>query len=540
VWRIPAVEDASFPEKGEMPELFARTVDVGLALSGGGVRACSESLGVLQALHAAGLLQRVRYISSNSGSSWLNAAFSYLPEDIPLDTFLGGAPHGPVQLTLDVLDSPPERSFAHIAAGAHPTKRMMKDAVVGCCRQKTPLRAWNEAVTDAYLGPFGLSSATAVMSPPRGTEGHRRAAEGIANKDVKVMAMRNDAPYPIIIASRLERSLKPLCCGLPENGIWYPLEFTPLYSGTPLLDKDAVGGPIGGGVIESFGFGGSVPKGLPDSRTYVENGEKVDVTLKQWFPLAQAAGTSSAAPYVDVAARSVKEQRLLGGPVVHLWSPADTKSANNRDTPLADGGPTDNIALLSLLRRGVSRVIVQVAETVAVTDPEFMKHVWWPSLFGRAEVGMLNAKHSAHFLNSRSQVFDPSALDTVLAALREKAEKGLPPVAEQTLDVRQNLHCGVIGGYKVRVLWICAGVADSFRAALPEETRRQLEKKPRSKKGALALASMLVEDEDLDASFPFNTTFYGNYTPRLVQMLAENTAFNLTEGSGKALQEFFS
>jgi len=332
----------------------------------------------------------------------------------------------------------------------------------------------------------------------------------------------------------LDRPTKPfaVCFNLPKGGVWYPVEFTPLYSGTPLLDKEAIGGPIGGGVIESFGFGSKAPQ-LPDSRTEVKNGEEVNVKPSYFVPLAFAAGTSSAAPYVDLMARTTQGNQLLGGPSLNLWSPADTLSGNNRKTNLADGGATDNIALISLLRRGVTHAIVQIAETVAPTDPEFVKSIWWPSLFGRAEVGMFNINQSAEVLNQRSQVFDPSEFDKLLAQLREKAEKGLPPVVEQTLDVRGNLHSGVQGGYKVHLLWVCAGVSDAFRNALPEETRQLLENKPTTTKSLTSVGSLLKEDEDLDSTFPFNTTFYGNYTPRLVQMLAENTAFNLMEG-GKA------
>ena len=55
VWTVPR---AIFPEQQEMPELFSRTEDVGLALSGGGIRASCESFGVLQALHKLGLLSK--------------------------------------------------------------------------------------------------------------------------------------------------------------------------------------------------------------------------------------------------------------------------------------------------------------------------------------------------------------------------------------------------------------------------------------------------------------------------------------------------
>lgn len=51
---------------------------VGLALSGGGMRSASFNLGVLQALHAAGVIERVDYLSTVSGGGWIGACWSAL------------------------------------------------------------------------------------------------------------------------------------------------------------------------------------------------------------------------------------------------------------------------------------------------------------------------------------------------------------------------------------------------------------------------------------------------------------------------------
>ena len=46
--------------------------NVGLALSGGGTRSASFSIGVLKALHELGILKKVKVISSVSGGSYAN------------------------------------------------------------------------------------------------------------------------------------------------------------------------------------------------------------------------------------------------------------------------------------------------------------------------------------------------------------------------------------------------------------------------------------------------------------------------------------
>ncbi len=50
----------------------------GLALSGGGIRSASFALGVMQALHKKGWLQRIDYLSTVSGGGYIGACLSYL------------------------------------------------------------------------------------------------------------------------------------------------------------------------------------------------------------------------------------------------------------------------------------------------------------------------------------------------------------------------------------------------------------------------------------------------------------------------------
>jgi hypothetical protein len=55
---------------------------VGLAFSGGGIRSAVFNLGVLQALHAAGLMARVDYLSSVSGGGYIASAYSWLRQGV--------------------------------------------------------------------------------------------------------------------------------------------------------------------------------------------------------------------------------------------------------------------------------------------------------------------------------------------------------------------------------------------------------------------------------------------------------------------------
>jgi hypothetical protein len=48
-----------------------------LLAESGGYRAATLALGYVRALHLLGLTSQARYLASNSGGSWFNAAFSY-------------------------------------------------------------------------------------------------------------------------------------------------------------------------------------------------------------------------------------------------------------------------------------------------------------------------------------------------------------------------------------------------------------------------------------------------------------------------------
>ena len=69
-------------------KLLQEKKDFGICLSGGGFRATTLALGWIRILHKEGIIKQARYLSSNSGGSWFNTAFSY-QEIYPLELFLG-------------------------------------------------------------------------------------------------------------------------------------------------------------------------------------------------------------------------------------------------------------------------------------------------------------------------------------------------------------------------------------------------------------------------------------------------------------------
>ncbi|MDH5330354.1 MAG: patatin-like phospholipase family protein [Aquincola sp.] len=68
-----------------------RPPEVGLALSGGGIRSASVCLGVLQALAHEGCLQKVDYLSTVSGGGYIGASLSYLLHQSAREAHSGAA-----------------------------------------------------------------------------------------------------------------------------------------------------------------------------------------------------------------------------------------------------------------------------------------------------------------------------------------------------------------------------------------------------------------------------------------------------------------
>jgi len=227
--------------------------------------------------------------------------------------------------------------------------------------------------------------------------------------------------------------------------------------------------------------------------------------------------------------------------VVPAWSPSNLRSQFNGFTVLADGGMTDNSGVIALIRRGVKHVIAVLHITASPCERNFGATESWPSLFGRAKVG-ISSKHPSP-LNARSQIFRESGFDELTDRARMCSVLGKPVVVQQALDVIGNPRCGVAGGYRVEVCWVFNAPSDNFTRALPCETQFLLHHTPAPTwKGDADrdLAELLEQNVDLDSSFPYSTTLLGNYSRRLIRMHSECMAFNFLQGVGESgLQKIF-
>lgn len=82
-----AYPEAFEPSNYSIP-LIRSKPNVGIAISGGGFRAASLGLGYLRALYLLNITSSVKYISSNSGGTWLTGTFSF-QNKVDLPTYFG-------------------------------------------------------------------------------------------------------------------------------------------------------------------------------------------------------------------------------------------------------------------------------------------------------------------------------------------------------------------------------------------------------------------------------------------------------------------
>ncbi|KAF8060477.1 OHP1 [Scenedesmus sp. PABB004] len=508
VW--PELSDTEFG----MPALLRRP-NLGIALSGGGMRATTLALGWVRALWQMGVLQRARYLASNSGGSWFNGAFSFT--QAPLRQFLG--PYVPPQnLTLAVAGALPWGSYAAAISDAQPVLDIVGSTVVDAVSAREDVRAWSDAIGEAFLEPFGVGDHASSVTT-LGTRGrvHERVA---AEVPVPLLtAGTQERPFPILLGSLILRN---------DSRVFFPFEFTPLYFGSPPLAADARPVAVGGGMVEPLGFN-SAP---PGAGVVSPDGSKsVSVASDYVVSLAQAVGVSSS--FVAQKTRGGREGReeLLSVEELDYWNQYDFRGTE--DAHFADGGGHDNTAITPLLRRGVTAIIAGCATSCATSTnaTDYAACQWDISgLFGAIPLAMgpIDGVEPAVY-NKMLQVFPTSAYAQFYAALRARTAAGGAAVVRQALPVLPNAHLGVAGGFTTTLLWLLNAPTPSWEAALPDETRELLARH----RGGKALAAKVDRINPLAASslkdFPLISTFAMDYTPQLTQLLSQLASWTATQ-----------
>lgn len=451
--------------------------NVGLALSGGGSRAASASLGVVRALDHFGLLRHLRAISSVSGGSWFSVPFTFLPREFDEFEFLGkyvaepGDLHrgheGPLSLQPGSFGIPLTKLGLSIPAIVG---EALRDHFTGAPSD----RLWTRQIGAHLLAPFDLARFDDDHHPADFFAADETMASTIrmANPEFDqpcyVVRQSQAMPRPYLIVNGAMRVVGP-----SGDEVLAPIQFTPWFAGIMGTKIGKLGErEVGGGGISSFGFGGEWQLGEPERPV-----------LRQRNPLALSdiTGISSAA-YADAAS-----DRGLGelAPALTYFSPLWDRPAGARAL-FADAGSLENSGVANLLAYDdIDSVIALVSSGRPFHHVAGQKIVerQIAALFGFREFDLLHGGYRRYSEPGRgnpdyshNQVFASShgqfeALLDQMAALHDAGE---PIVVEQEHEVVRNDKFAIVGGRRVRVLWVLLSPSHRWLSDLPAMVRLDL------------------------------------------------------------------
>jgi len=438
------------------------------------MRATSCALGWVRALHQLGILQKARYMCTNSGGSWMNLCMSY-QKAVPLEVFLGRY-IPPEQLTVQAAQSTIEGSYGETVVDAdyvigNYARGIICDLVTSpdvlpdeCVEDWRKVRSWERAVGRAFFSSFELSDLDVAV----GLAGRTGNAEATGVPGVYTACEKSSMPFPVQVASIVAPNVR---------NLFYSFEFTPLYAGVPAYIDDGEN-RLGNVLVETFAVCSEAPD--PD-QLGPETGDRETVPLHiKWIPpLSQVAGISSAFIAQDYASASLNNLwDLMGCPEMANWNAIDF---TGEVYPFADGGGTDNLGIYPALRRKVQKLFIGVS-TGAAPDENFAKDFYDVSgYFGAAPADVTFStamgNMDAGIWNSACQVFEKHKFKELLDGLLQKKAAGEPLAVRQQLHVMPNLLQGVTEGYNAEVLWMVNGGHPKWLEQVPQETRDLIEEK---------------------------------------------------------------
>ena len=536
-------------------------LDVGICLSGGGMRAACLAYGWLRGLQQQGVIEKARYLSSNSGGTWTHTPMAFSsqedfdkfftdfkqPQDCTLESMVSNTSsgHEAVLMKTDMQYSAMGKFLDYLKNGRD-------DDYSG--------DFWGKAVAESFFTASGLHSQNKAPSYYSQTPNHVFESY---KTDLKKF------PFSIINAS--------IFVGSERKFI--PLEFTPMYHGIPVecnIVEDLAfqiflcdEGTIGGFYIEPHGLATSCPvASMPrissdELRSVVDdrvnnNNQKGDGSSLLLIPksarivsLAECSGFSSSAVAAGTASIvGHASSKLANLPLLSLWDP---KRGNSRELRINDGGSVDNCGILSLVRRGVTKIISCNATLlpVDVDSSDFTKLVEFIDLtvlFGRY-TGEDYLGMSRDTVNASGHIFRSELWDEVLAGLRKSSAQGIGASHLLCTQVLPNSSIAVIGGFDISVLFLLNDRCRNWLNALPKDTKDALAEE---KLSVLHVTSNLKSTNDLaieaqdvgnkvfgDNSgseehpiFPFVSTSVLSYSPLTIRGLSQMATWQMLQNEG--------
>jgi len=476
---------------------------IAVSVSGGGNRALSYGTGVLRGLTELGLMPKVEGLSSVSGGSWMSSLYMFVDRRPSL---LLGTKTVPSELTMGYL----EQKHSEILNAATSSFNYAIECLLG---KGTPVsELWQKTVGKVFLEPFGLNSPVAYLAGSE-ADAERISANNPTLAEAEFNVPRPNRPKTFIINGALSAPIGYV--STPNNTV--ALQMSPDYIGSPFYPNSSkvmlegtflnwdCSALVGGGMLESFAFGGLVPK----SKEAQNGGEAMPVGAPPVpFTLSDAMGISSWTYGLQL------ENTLLAfsNPSVRYWpitSPPEFPPTHpDKQMTTADGGNYDNAGLLALLQREAEKIVWISSSWQGLNESypwdthcltKTASEPFDPVLAGVVDsvvdkFGFGNEVSDAGNYLQNNQVFNKDEIFPLSCQIWELKQQGKPAVVKFNTTLLKNTWWNIEGGSEVEIILIYLESATEFNDALPETTQ----------------AEIATGDKGKLASFPIYKTMFQN------------------------------
>lgn len=519
VWLNSDNKDFIYPEN----DIINDKLDIGLCLSGGGMRACNFSFGCLRSLYELNLLDKIKYISANSGSTWIVTPLSYMNQNINLNNFFDKYIH-PEDLTLDKLhqrclwQNINKESFINLLHNIIITddiiKNYFKNLLDG---DKYNIKDnWSITMSDIFLKQYDLYDFNKLPS--------------INNK-------RKDVPYPIITGTVY----------IDNKTDLGTIEFTPLYYG--LCNKIQINNKyIGCNYIEPNGFNAVKSNNINSIINQIDKSKNIleIITTKpdNIISISKCMGISSNAfavpceKYINNTINNLLDFNSINYFDYNSVNPTIInkllRNCNdyyfNDYLRLTDGALFDNTAILPLLRRQLKKIIMidnAPYNTNEISTDVFKSNIGncLAGLFGVATFNGLYYGYTQYDYNKYRKVFDHNKWDDLINLIKNKQDNNQSICIKIKLDVLDNQYNGVRGYKDLELIIIISSKCD-WIDKLPEETKEYIKNNKRENIIENFLEYLQIENEEFE-DFPHISTLKLNYSKELVVSLTQLGSYHI-------------